>query len=67
MIHVLHNGKLLEQRDYSSWLGEPTVGQRYTYNDQEYDIDAIIMDTRKGYCELIVTEHNHNKSYRILP
>ncbi len=65
MIHILHNGKLLEQRDYNSWQGEPTVGQQYIYNNQEYDIDAIIVDTRKGYCELIVTEHN-NKSYRIL-
>lgn len=66
MIHVLHNDKLLEQRDYSSWEGEPTVGQVYIHNNIAYDIEAIIVDTRKGYCELRVIDHKeHEPAYTI--
>ena len=65
MIHVMHNGKLLEQCDYSSMEETPTVGHRYVHNNVEYDIDAVIVDTRKGYCELIVKEHRVQKPYII--
>ena len=66
MIHVLHNDKLLEQREYDTWDGEPTVGQIYIHNNIAYDVDAIIVDTRKGYCELKVIDHQEKEpGYKI--
>ena len=65
MIHVLYNEQLLECRDPASWDGKPTVGQVYIHNNIAYDVDAIIVDTRKGYCELRVAPKG-NKAYQIV-
>lgn len=67
MIHVLHNGELLEERDFNTWSGEPTVGHTYMFEDKAYNITSITVDTKKGYCELTVTEQGYSKLGKISP
>ena len=63
MLHILHNNQLLEKKEPAFWNGLPKVGQPYIHNDVEYNVDEIILDTRKGYCVLKVIEHMDKKKH----